>query len=114
MLAYYTNRESKHLLTRFLPPLSPINPFVHSCSLSLFPIGASISRAVYALNVASYSSDMTNHLVSRFRVKKLSPKQRLPIYKASQLPDLVDEAIKLNRSVPVIETGVEKEEEEEV
>lgn len=57
---------------------------------------------------------MTNHLVSRFRVKKLSPKQRLPIYKASQLPDLVDEAIKLNRSVPVIETGVEKEEEEEV
>lgn len=57
---------------------------------------------------------MTNNLVSRFRVKKLSPKQRLPVYKASQLPDLLDDAIKLNRSVPIIETGVEKEEEEEV
>ncbi|CDH55191.1 enhancer of polycomb-like protein 1 [Lichtheimia corymbifera JMRC:FSU:9682] len=56
---------------------------------------------------------MTNNLVSRFRVKKLSPKQRLPVYKASQLPDLLDDAIKLNRSVPIIETGVEKEEEEE-
>ncbi|KAI7886309.1 hypothetical protein K492DRAFT_233590 [Lichtheimia hyalospora FSU 10163] len=56
---------------------------------------------------------MSKYLVSRFRVKKLSPKQRLPIYKASQLPDLLDEATKLNRSVPIIETGVEKEEEEE-
>jgi hypothetical protein len=52
-------------------------------------------------------------MVSRFRVKKLSPKHPLPVYKESQLPDLTDPA-NLQRSVPQIETGVEKEEEEEV
>jgi enhancer of polycomb-like protein len=53
-------------------------------------------------------------MVSRFRVKKLSPKHPLPIYKESQLPDLVDPANIIQRAVPQIETGVEKEEEEEV
>ncbi|ORZ24141.1 enhancer of polycomb-like-domain-containing protein [Absidia repens] len=52
-------------------------------------------------------------MVSRFRVKKLSPKHPLPIYKESQLPDLVDPANIIQRAVPQIETGVEKEEEEE-
>jgi hypothetical protein len=52
-------------------------------------------------------------MVSRFRVKKLSPKHPLPIYKEYQLPDLTD-AANTQRSVPQIETGVEKEEEEEV
>lgn len=52
-------------------------------------------------------------MVSRFRVKKLSPKHPLPVFKESQLPDLIDPA-NLQRSVPQIETGVEKEEEEEV
>ncbi|KAI9275855.1 enhancer of polycomb-like-domain-containing protein [Phascolomyces articulosus] len=51
-------------------------------------------------------------MVSRFRVKKLSPKHPLPIYKESQLPDISD-AANVQRSVPQIETGVEKEEEEE-
>ncbi|KAI8148864.1 enhancer of polycomb-like-domain-containing protein [Fennellomyces sp. T-0311] len=51
-------------------------------------------------------------MVSRFRVKKLSPKHPLPIYKESQLPDIAD-AANIQRSVPQIETGVEKEEEEE-
>ncbi|OAD72938.1 hypothetical protein PHYBLDRAFT_169198 [Phycomyces blakesleeanus NRRL 1555(-)] len=55
---------------------------------------------------------MTNQMVSRFRVKKLSPKHPLPVFKESQLPDLT-EAASLQRSVPQIETGVEKEEEEE-
>ncbi|KAI8089418.1 enhancer of polycomb-like-domain-containing protein [Halteromyces radiatus] len=55
---------------------------------------------------------MTN-MVSRFRVKKLSPKHPLPVYKESQLPDLVDPANIIQRAVPQIETGVEKEEEEE-
>ncbi|KAI9020806.1 enhancer of polycomb-like-domain-containing protein [Phycomyces nitens] len=55
---------------------------------------------------------MTNQTVSRFRVKKLSPKHPLPVFKESQLPDLT-EAASLQRSVPQIETGVEKEEEEE-
>ncbi|KAI9486070.1 MAG: enhancer of polycomb-like-domain-containing protein [Benjaminiella poitrasii] len=55
---------------------------------------------------------MTNQMVSRFRVKKLSPKHPLPIYKESQLPDLSD-AVNIQRAVPQIETGVEKEEEEE-
>ncbi|KAI8339165.1 enhancer of polycomb-like-domain-containing protein [Chlamydoabsidia padenii] len=52
-------------------------------------------------------------MVSRFREKKLSPKHRLPIYKESQLPDLVGPANFIKRAVPQIETGVEKEEEEE-
>lgn len=52
-------------------------------------------------------------MVSRFRVKKLSPKHPLPIFKEYQLPDLQD-AANAQRSVPQIETGVEKEEEEEV
>ncbi|CAO3638663.1 unnamed protein product [Mucor fragilis] len=51
-------------------------------------------------------------MVSRFRVKKLSPKHPLPIFKEYQLPDLQD-AANAQRSVPQIETGVEKEEEEE-
>ncbi|CEP19141.1 hypothetical protein [Parasitella parasitica] len=55
---------------------------------------------------------MPIQMVSRFRVKKLSPKHPLPIFKESQLPDLIDPA-SLQRSVPQIETGVEKEEEEE-
>ncbi|KAF7725248.1 Enhancer of polycomb-like protein 1 [Apophysomyces ossiformis] len=55
---------------------------------------------------------MTNQMVSRFRVKKLSPKHPLPVYKESQLPDLTD-AANIQRAVPQIETGVEKEEEEE-
>lgn len=56
---------------------------------------------------------MTNQMVSRFRVKKLSPKHPLPIYKEHELPDLAD-ATNIQRAVPQIETGVEKEEEEEV
>jgi hypothetical protein len=56
---------------------------------------------------------MPVQMVSRFRVKKLSPKHPLPIFKESQLPDIVDPA-NVQRSVPQIETGVEKEEEEEV
>lgn len=55
----------------------------------------------------------TNQMVSRFRVKKLSPKHPLPIYKEHELPDLAD-ATNIQRAVPQIETGVEKEEEEEV
>ncbi|KAG0173931.1 Enhancer of polycomb-like protein 1 [Apophysomyces sp. BC1015] len=55
---------------------------------------------------------MTSQMVSRFRVKKLSNKHLLPIYKESQLPDLVDVA-NIQRAAPQIETGVEKEEEEE-
>lgn len=55
---------------------------------------------------------MTNQMASRFRVKKLSPKHPLPVFKEKQLPDL-DEA-NLQRAVPQIETGVEKDEEEEV
>ncbi|KAI8097996.1 enhancer of polycomb-like-domain-containing protein [Gilbertella persicaria] len=55
---------------------------------------------------------MTNQMVSRFRVKKLSPKHPLPVYKEYQLPDLSD-AANIQRAVPQIETGVEKEEEEE-
>jgi hypothetical protein len=46
-------------------------------------------------------------------VKKLSPKHPLPIYKEHELPDLAD-ATNIQRAVPQIETGVEKEEEEEV
>jgi hypothetical protein len=56
---------------------------------------------------------MTNQMVSRFRVKKLSPKHPLPIYKEKELPDINDIA-NIQRSVAQIETGVEKEEEEEV
>ncbi|KAI8393745.1 enhancer of polycomb-like-domain-containing protein [Radiomyces spectabilis] len=55
---------------------------------------------------------MTNSMASRFRVKKLSPKHPLPIYRESQLSGLMDPA-NMQRSVPQIETGVEKEEEEE-
>ncbi|ORY90988.1 enhancer of polycomb-like-domain-containing protein [Syncephalastrum racemosum] len=51
-------------------------------------------------------------MVSPLRVKKLSAKHALPIFKESQLPDIHDEA-NTRRSVPQIETGVEKEEEEE-
>ncbi|CAO3686323.1 unnamed protein product [Umbelopsis ramanniana] len=51
-------------------------------------------------------------MVSRFRVKKLSPKHPLTIYKESQLPDIHD-AGNLQRAVPLIETGVDKDEEDE-
>lgn len=56
---------------------------------------------------------MPVQMVSRFRVKQPSAKQPLPIYKESQLPDLID-ATAIQRAAPQIETGVEKEEEEEV
>ncbi|KAH8554618.1 enhancer of polycomb-like-domain-containing protein [Umbelopsis sp. PMI_123] len=51
-------------------------------------------------------------MVSRFRVKKLSPKHPLTVYKESQLPDIHD-AGNLQRAVPLIETGVDKDEEDE-
>ncbi|KAL0096382.1 enhancer of polycomb-like-domain-containing protein [Phycomyces blakesleeanus] len=57
---------------------------------------------------------MTNQMISRmFRVKKLSNKIVLPVYKDSDLPDLVNSISAQQRTVPQIETGVEKEEEEE-
>lgn len=56
---------------------------------------------------------MTNPTMSRFRVKKLSPKHPLPVYKDSQLPD-IHEATNQQRAALQIETGVEKEEETEV
>ncbi|ORZ21162.1 enhancer of polycomb-like-domain-containing protein [Absidia repens] len=52
-------------------------------------------------------------MATRFRVKKLSPRQPLPIYTESQLLDLADPDNIIQRAVPQIETGVEKEEEEE-
>lgn len=56
---------------------------------------------------------MTNQVVSRFRYKRLHYRHPLPIYRESQLPDIQD-TVSLQRSVPHIETGVEKDEEEEV
>jgi enhancer of polycomb-like protein len=46
----------------------------------------------------------------KFRSRKLDFKRRLPIYLASDLPEMDDEA---TRAVPSVATGVEKEEEEE-
>ncbi|KAI8064376.1 enhancer of polycomb-like-domain-containing protein [Gongronella butleri] len=54
---------------------------------------------------------MSGSMVPRFRVKKLSPKHPLPVFRQSQLPDL--DPNYQQRDVPQIETGVEKEEEEE-
>ncbi|KAL1919669.1 uncharacterized protein VTP21DRAFT_1600 [Calcarisporiella thermophila] len=48
----------------------------------------------------------------RFRRQKLGPRQLLPVYRQSDIPDL-DEADSLKRAVPLVETGVDKEEEEE-
>ncbi|ODQ55693.1 hypothetical protein SAICODRAFT_4924 [Saitoella complicata NRRL Y-17804] len=46
-----------------------------------------------------------------FRNRKISIKQHLPVLRASELPDLDEEAS--TRNVPLVETGVDKEEEEE-
>ena len=49
----------------------------------------------------------------RFRSRKLSPAQPLSIYQAWELPDINEAACAvLGRSVDVVETGVDKEEEE--
>lgn len=48
----------------------------------------------------------------KFRSRKLDGKRVLPIYRASQLPDL-DDTLSLSRTLPQVSTGVEKEEEEE-
>jgi hypothetical protein len=45
----------------------------------------------------------------KFRSRKLDYRRPLPIYQASDIPDLDEEA---HRAVPVVATGVEKEEEE--
>ena len=50
---------------------------------------------------------------SRFRVKRLKFDQSLAIHRQSDLPDL-DDHLNGQRSAPQVETGVDKEEEEEV
>ena len=45
----------------------------------------------------------------KFRSRKLDYKRPLPLYHAQELPDLDDDA---HRAVPIVATGVEKEEEE--
>ncbi|KAG2216831.1 hypothetical protein INT45_005157 [Circinella minor] len=55
---------------------------------------------------------MTNQMVSRFREKKVSYKKAMTVYKTSQ-PDVLKEAVDAQRSVGNIESGVEKEEEDE-
>jgi enhancer of polycomb-like protein len=45
-----------------------------------------------------------------FRSRKVDAKRPLPVYRASEIPDL-DEGLNAQRAVPIIETGVEKEEE---
>jgi hypothetical protein len=45
----------------------------------------------------------------KFRSRKLDFKKALPIRHAEDLPDLDDEG---SRAVPIVATGVEKEEEE--
>jgi hypothetical protein len=50
---------------------------------------------------------------SRFRVKRLKFDQSLAIHRQSDLPDL-DDQLHGQRSAPQVETGVDKEEEEEV
>ncbi|KAG5513174.1 hypothetical protein PMAC_001544 [Pneumocystis sp. 'macacae'] len=49
---------------------------------------------------------------ARFRQRKISIKAPLQIYRAADIPDL-DEEISLQRSVPLVETGVDKDEEDE-
>lgn len=55
---------------------------------------------------------MTKATGARFRQRKISIRAPLQIYRAIEIPDL-DEEISLQRSVPLVETGVDKEEEEE-
>ncbi|RKP33451.1 enhancer of polycomb-like-domain-containing protein, partial [Dimargaris cristalligena] len=49
---------------------------------------------------------------AKFRSRKIDFKRPLPVYRASELPDL-DDASVLQRTSQLVETGVEKEEEEE-
>ncbi|KAK9768620.1 Enhancer of polycomb-like protein 1 [Basidiobolus ranarum] len=49
---------------------------------------------------------------AKFRSRKIDDKRPLPVYRASEIPDF-DEVANTQRSVPQVETGVEKEEEEE-
>lgn len=46
----------------------------------------------------------------KFRSRKLDFKKSLAVYRASDIPD-IDQAVS-HRGVPVVATGVEKEEEE--
>ncbi|KAG4304975.1 hypothetical protein PORY_001650 [Pneumocystis oryctolagi] len=55
---------------------------------------------------------MTKATGARFRQRKISIKVPLQIYRAADIPDL-DEEISLQRSVPLVETGVDKDEEDE-
>ncbi|KTW27378.1 hypothetical protein T552_02357 [Pneumocystis carinii B80] len=55
---------------------------------------------------------MTKATGARFRQRKISIKAPLQIYRAIEIPDL-DEEISLQRSVPLVETGVDKDEEDE-
>ncbi|KAI8053804.1 enhancer of polycomb-like-domain-containing protein [Syncephalis plumigaleata] len=47
-----------------------------------------------------------------FRSRKVDAKRPLPVYRASEIPDL-DENLSAQRSVPLVDTGVEKDEETE-
>jgi hypothetical protein len=49
-------------------------------------------------------------MVTTFRVRKITAKLPLPIFRESDLPDMEN----IQRHAPEIETGVEKEEETEV
>ncbi|KAJ1969522.1 Enhancer of polycomb-like protein 1, partial [Dimargaris xerosporica] len=49
---------------------------------------------------------------AKFRSRKIDFKRPLPVYRATDLPGLED-ASTLQRTAPIVETGVEKEEEEE-
>ncbi|KAI9596053.1 enhancer of polycomb-like-domain-containing protein [Syncephalis fuscata] len=53
-----------------------------------------------------------NNKAKSFRSRKVDAKRPLPVYRASEIPDL-DENLSAQRSVPLIDTGVEKEEETE-
>ncbi|KAG5440001.1 hypothetical protein PCK2_000693 [Pneumocystis canis] len=55
---------------------------------------------------------MTKAIGARFRQRKISIKAPLQIYRAAEIPDF-DEEISLQRSVPLVETGVDKDEEDE-
>jgi hypothetical protein len=45
-----------------------------------------------------------------FRSRKVDAKRPLSVYRASEIPDL-DENLSAQRSVPLVDTGVEKDEE---
>jgi len=47
-----------------------------------------------------------------FRTKALDNAKPLPIYLASEEPDILSETANINRAVPIMPTGMEKEEEE--